>query len=350
MTATSSWRAWLKPKLSRSALPRLTGSRITRQRGSPAAASQRRRLGGVGRAVVEDEHLELRVVDGQRRRDADRDHGLLVVGGDQHGTPGQPPSGASAACRSSRRRKSRPPAIHSRSAAHRLQRDERQQQLSQRAHTAAPAVRALPKHREDDQRDEEGHDGHEHPTRSPTCIRSATRYRRVRRARGAGRTQCRRLPPSAKPGAAARSEPTRLADPGAWRRADLVSWGGQLGSAWPSRRAGQRTLRFLQRPSARMARRAAAAPFSSGSRTRTPRAGRGAPRRGARRAPRARQSGWRPCRCPLGPGPRAPSRSGGAAVQSHMLRRAEIAGQLFPSPVADGDAPSQLPARRACPR
>ena len=42
VTATSPWRASPKPTFSRSALPRLTGSRITRHRGSPAIAAMLR--------------------------------------------------------------------------------------------------------------------------------------------------------------------------------------------------------------------------------------------------------------------------------------------------------------------
>ena len=45
----------------------------------------RGRLGVVGGAIVEDEHLERRVIGGQHRRDADRDDALFVVCGDQHG-------------------------------------------------------------------------------------------------------------------------------------------------------------------------------------------------------------------------------------------------------------------------
>ena len=50
-----------------------------------AGRLERRRFGAIGRAVVEDEHLEHRVVGGERRPDAGRDDRLLVVGGDEHG-------------------------------------------------------------------------------------------------------------------------------------------------------------------------------------------------------------------------------------------------------------------------
>ena len=48
----------------------------------------RRRLGVVGGAVIEDQHLELRVVGVQRRPYAGGDHRLLVVGGNQDAHPG----------------------------------------------------------------------------------------------------------------------------------------------------------------------------------------------------------------------------------------------------------------------
>ena len=48
------------------------------------ACLERCGFGGVGGAVVEDDHLELRIVGGDCGRDAGRDHGFLVVGRDQH--------------------------------------------------------------------------------------------------------------------------------------------------------------------------------------------------------------------------------------------------------------------------
>ena len=86
MTTTSSCRARAKPSLSCSALPRLTGSRTTRQRGSPPRRPARRRLGAVGGAVVEHQHLELGVVGGERgARRCVAITALLVVRRDQHG-------------------------------------------------------------------------------------------------------------------------------------------------------------------------------------------------------------------------------------------------------------------------
>ena len=210
VTATSSWRACMKPTFSRSALPRLTGSRSTRQRGSPARCLERGGLGGVGRAVVEHEHLELRVVDRERGRDAGRDHRLLVVGGDQHGNAGpaslrllggipllqQPEQEAS--CDPQRR------------GAHRVERDEAS------SSSAAVHIPPLlphapsPEQREDDQRDDERRDGHEPGrARSPRCTRRTTRRRRERRARGADRARRPRRGSRATPGGAARSAPTR---------------------------------------------------------------------------------------------------------------------------------------------
>ena len=91
---------------------------------------QRGGLGRVGRAVVENEHLELRVVGIDRRRDTGRDHGLLVVGGDQHGHARPPTFGFLGRFRlveHSEQDCSRDP---HRCGAHRIEHDERQQQLN----------------------------------------------------------------------------------------------------------------------------------------------------------------------------------------------------------------------------
>ena len=318
------------------------------------ACLERCGLGGVGRAVVEDDHLELWIVDGDCGRDAGRDHGLLVVGGDQHRDSG-PASGGCfdsmslvedaedessgdpgrSRCTPARARRTpaaaQPVSTYRRSCLHarslgavRVQPARRGRSTTVTSHPEPDRPRVLEVPRDLDECDEpEERADH----------------------------NARRLPPSAKPGAAARSEPTRLGRPGAWRRADLVSLveASRVPPACrTSRRAGLRTPRFRRRPSARMARRAALAPSSSGSRTRTPRAGRGAPRCGARRAPCARQSGWRPCRCPLGPGPRAPSRS------LRLRCRARRASGDPASPGSSSQTPprtatrrSQLPACRA---
>ncbi len=69
--------------------------RVSDHPAAPVAGSCLERCGlcGVGRAVVEDEHLEHRVVRAHRRGHAGRDHRLLVVGGDQHGHAGPPTFG-----------------------------------------------------------------------------------------------------------------------------------------------------------------------------------------------------------------------------------------------------------------
>ena len=82
-TATSGCRASRKPALSRSALPRFTGSRTTRQRGSPAAAASAAASVPSTEPSSSTSTSSTRVVGGERRRDASGDHVLLVVGGDQ---------------------------------------------------------------------------------------------------------------------------------------------------------------------------------------------------------------------------------------------------------------------------
>ena len=57
---------------------------MSRSRGSPAAASSAHSRGRVLRAVVDDDHLELRVVAGERGADRVRDGRLLVVRRDEH--------------------------------------------------------------------------------------------------------------------------------------------------------------------------------------------------------------------------------------------------------------------------
>ncbi len=105
---------------------------------------QRGGLGRVGRAVVENEHLELRVVGTDRRRDTGRDHRLLVVGGDQHGHTRPPTFGFLGRFRlveHSEQDCSRDP---HRCGAHRIEHDERHQQPKDCPHTASRASRATP--------------------------------------------------------------------------------------------------------------------------------------------------------------------------------------------------------------
>ena len=114
MTATRACRATRKPALSCSALPRLTGSRSTRQRAITGGGRERRRLGAVAGAVVEHEHLEHGIVGGERRRDAQaRSRSPRCTPGSARRSPASllPAPRPRPAPRA--RRNSRPPAIHS---------------------------------------------------------------------------------------------------------------------------------------------------------------------------------------------------------------------------------------------
>ena len=123
-------------------MPRLTGSRITRQRAVLAGRTLRRRLGAVGGAVIEDQDLQLRVVGGERRRDAGRDDVFFVVGGDEHGHPRPAVLGLLDAGRLFQPAEQQPSRHPQRRGPHRVQGDERQQHLTGGPHTASPAVAA----------------------------------------------------------------------------------------------------------------------------------------------------------------------------------------------------------------
>ena len=158
------------------------------------ACLERGGLGGVGRAVVEDEHLELRVVDGERGRDAGRDHRLLVVGGDQHGHAG-PASvgllGGIPLVQQAEERVLRRPTAPRCTPGRARRRPAAAQPLSTyrfscRTRARSEQLRGRPARRRRSRRSRPAR------PRSPRCTRRTTRRRRGRRARGAGRARCRR--------------------------------------------------------------------------------------------------------------------------------------------------------------
>ena len=243
VTATSSWRAWLMPALSRSALPRLTGSRITRQRDhlrSPRAPRPpwRRwshRRGRSPRAL--DSRRRLRPRRWSRSR-------FLVVGGNQHRHSGPALRQAPPRLPLVEETEDESSGDPGRSGAHRPERDERQQQLSQLSTCRFSFLTRATRNRASvDQRDKERRDGYDQAQRDrPGVLEVPRARRRVRRARGADRPPRRRSRPNAKPGAAARGEPTRSRGPGAWvarscqfRRPATVSPPGSTRPRSPSR-------------------------------------------------------------------------------------------------------------------
>ena len=138
MTATSGCRACAKAGVE---LLRLAAvDRVAQHAAAPITGGgrARRRLGAVGGTVIEHEHLEHGVVRGERCRDAQVDHALLVVRRDQHGDP-RPASlrllGFVPLLEHPEHEAARHP---QRRGAHRVQRDEDQQRVSDRAQTASP--------------------------------------------------------------------------------------------------------------------------------------------------------------------------------------------------------------------
>jgi hypothetical protein len=103
------------------------------------ARLERYGLGGVGGALVEDEDLELRIVDRDRGRDAGCDHSLLVVGGDQHRHPWPASGGFFHRTLLIEQAEGESSGDPGGSGAHRPERDECQQQVSECRDTASPA-------------------------------------------------------------------------------------------------------------------------------------------------------------------------------------------------------------------
>ena len=105
---------------------------------------ERGRLGAVGRAVVEDEHLEHRVIDRECGVHAGSDDVLLVEGGNQQGHARPAALGLDRVAflvQEAEKHAARHP---DRRGAHRVERDEREQDLSRGPHSASPrAVRPL---------------------------------------------------------------------------------------------------------------------------------------------------------------------------------------------------------------
>src|SRR3954451_592290 len=88
VTITSPCRARANPTVELLGFAAVDGVAQHVEASVAARRLDRRRLGVVGGAVVEDQHLELRVVGAKRRPHAGGDHRLLVVGRDQDAHPG----------------------------------------------------------------------------------------------------------------------------------------------------------------------------------------------------------------------------------------------------------------------